>query len=507
MKKIAAIVSVGWLLVVGSVGASQVTGVEISYQQGSTVARIDVQGPVRFTHQGEVPKNGRPDRVIVDVLSATHELGAKDFANLPNCIITRVRSSQYAVDPEKIVRIVFDLSTAPVYTVDSDDKSITVKFSNKEAGSYATWSSRDAIKPARATQPPTLATKPAVRNDSIERDRLASLAPQNTEPKVSADVTSNTLQTPATASQNPNLSGRAFSEWEDRPQASEPATAPANPASEPVKLNPPPADNAVTAQQTPAPVEATTANQAEKTTEKTIAKAPESLSPAVSQAEAEQVADQNAVTPQLPNEETAPVTKQAESLAKIPAPINNTEEQSVSETAVSKPAPLDEADFAAAVELPATVKPEDMIKVAAADGQAPGADTATQRATARFRREAQSDKIRGTMIAEFPQRLVIKYQPDLGRDPFNPLVDQNRTYDDPVENRIPNVEGLKLVGILLADGATNRALFEDKAGFSYILQTGDKVRNGYVLRVEDNQVYFQIFEYGWSRTVALTMEY
>jgi hypothetical protein len=133
-------------------------------------------------------------------------------------------------------------------------------------------------------------------------------------------------------------------------------------------------------------------------------------------------------------------------------------------------------------------------------------DGGKQRNTARFRRQAQSDKIRGTMVAEFPKRLVIKYNSRGDRDPFGALVDETRTYNDPIEARIPNVEGLKLVGILESDGGTNRALFEDKTGFSYMLETGDKVRNGYVLRVDADQVYFQIFEYGWSRTVALTME-
>jgi hypothetical protein len=128
------------------------------------------------------------------------------------------------------------------------------------------------------------------------------------------------------------------------------------------------------------------------------------------------------------------------------------------------------------------------------------------RATARFRRDVQSDKIRGTMVAEFPGRLVIKYEQLEQRDPFDPLIDDARTFNAPVENRIPNVEGLKLVGIIDSNGGPNQALFEDKTGFSYILKTGDKVRNGYVLRVEPEQVYFQIFEYGWSRTVALTME-
>jgi hypothetical protein len=135
------------------------------------------------------------------------------------------------------------------------------------------------------------------------------------------------------------------------------------------------------------------------------------------------------------------------------------------------------------------------------------ADKSPQRATARFRREAQSDKIRGTMVAEFPERLVIQYQGSGQRDPFDPLIDDSKSFNNPVENRIPNVEGLKLVGILESEAGNNTALFEDKGGFSYILQSGDKVRNGYVLRVEPEQVYFQIFEYGWSRTVALTMEY
>ena len=62
------------------------------------------------------------------------------------------------------------------------------------------------------------------------------------------------------------------------------------------------------------------------------------------------------------------------------------------------------------------------------------------------------------------------------------------------------------VGIIEA-GSSNRALFEDKDGYGYILKSGDKVKNGYVLRVESDRVYFQIFEYGWSRTVALQIEY
>jgi hypothetical protein len=145
-------------------------------------------------------------------------------------------------------------------------------------------------------------------------------------------------------------------------------------------------------------------------------------------------------------------------------------------------------------------------KLAEADDQNAGSDDPS-RPTARFRRSpVTAAKIKGTMVAEFPQRLVIKYE-DLGnRDPFATLIDDSRTNSRPNEQRIPNVEGLKLVGIIVSPTGDNRALFADKAGYSYMLSSGDKVQKGYVLRVEADKVYFQIFEYGWSRTVALTIE-
>jgi hypothetical protein len=115
-------------------------------------------------------------------------------------------------------------------------------------------------------------------------------------------------------------------------------------------------------------------------------------------------------------------------------------------------------------------------------------------------------KIKGTMVAEFPRRLVLKYKGRSRRDPFETLINAAKTSNDPIEKRSPNIEGLRLVGILEAASGPNQALFEDNDGYGYILKSGDKVRNGYVLRVEGDRVYFQIFEYGWSRTVALKIE-
>ena len=110
------------LLAAGQAFASEVTNVELSSIQGSTVASINVEGAVRFTHQTEEAKDGKPFRVIVDILSATHMLGANNFMSLPDCPIKAIRSSQYSVKPESVVRVVFDMEAEQVYRVDSDNR-------------------------------------------------------------------------------------------------------------------------------------------------------------------------------------------------------------------------------------------------------------------------------------------------------------------------------------------------------------------------------------------------
>ncbi|MCP4570532.1 MAG: hypothetical protein GY841_23355, partial [FCB group bacterium] len=173
----------------------------------------------------------------------------------------------------------------------------------------------------------------------------------------------------------------------------------------------------------------------------------------------------------------------------------------------AKPAGLGQKALAqkAAADKPAkNVKPA--AKPSPKVAQKQEAPTKKKTATSRFRRSAASNKIKGTLVAEFPKRLVVKYKSSRYRDPFKTLIDAARTQNVPVEQRIANVEGLKLVGIIESDGGSNRALFEDQEGYGYMLESGDKVRNGYVLRVETDRVYFQIFEYGWSRTVALKMD-
>jgi hypothetical protein len=130
----------------------------------------------------------------------------------------------------------------------------------------------------------------------------------------------------------------------------------------------------------------------------------------------------------------------------------------------------------------------------------------TAKPTSRFRRApSMPAKLKGTIVAKFPTRMVIKYKPGISRDPFATLIDDTRQNDGPMQRKTPDVETLRLVGVLESTGGKNRALLEDIDGYGYILKQGDKVKKGYVSRIDANKAYFQLFEYGWNRTVALEL--
>ncbi|HEX2896705.1 MAG TPA: AMIN domain-containing protein, partial [candidate division Zixibacteria bacterium] len=207
MKKILTILLAVLLVTTGSVLASRVNGINVSHDEEFTITKIDVEGGVRFTHQTEIAKDGKPFRIIVDVLAATHEMGAKRFINLPDCKVTGIRTSQYAVDPENIVRVVFDMRGETAYRIDSDEHTINIYFYDPDAGQFPIWSSYDfvnsedtsaataaivetAVAESTATKtevPAPLANDPAsiiaAINQALDNDRMSSLEPGTTVPE------------------------------------------------------------------------------------------------------------------------------------------------------------------------------------------------------------------------------------------------------------------------------------------------------------------------------------
>ncbi len=506
------------LLSAGTALASKVTGVNISHDEEFTITQIDVEGDVRFTHQTEVAKDGKPFRIIIDILAATHEMGAKKFVNLPDCKVTGIRSSQYAVDPENVVRVVFDMTGETAYRVDADENSVKIYVFDPDAGQFSTWSSYDEVN---------------------GEDTSTTIAGTIDTPVAESTATQTTPEIPAANDPNSIIAAINRALDEDRQSSLEPAAAIDDEKPESSKTAETPDSNAKTA------LSETTVSKPDfgqddsglvVTPESTIAQSSDSAAPKTPAQILEEINQATALSFESLNAEPTPVVESVQTDTAPNAPAETTTSNVVVEsTATAADSPVEQADSAPLPEQPektideskdsiesgkSTVEPVKKSLLPQGPNKIePGkladvsVETGTiaeteidEHSTARFRRDpGKSKRIRGTLVAEFPTRLVIKYKGKSYRDPFETLINETKVQHNPMEQRLPNVEGLRLVGILEAFETDNRALFEDKDGYGYILKAGDKVQKGYVLRVDEDRVYFQIFEYGWSRTVALDM--
>jgi len=514
------------LLAAGSANSSKVTSIELDHIQGFTVANIKVDGSVRFTHQTEIAKDGRPFRIIVDILSATHNLSAKTFENLPDCRITGIRTSQFSVKPEKIVRIVLDMKGESTYRIESRNNSVFLFVHDKDSKSFATWSSDSYKEPAPAKKPAVAAmpsstkdepdnssyAKIASINKALDDDRKSSLESTTSKPFIYPSREESISKKPSSEASVPNVKkpsttkkmysseiddvplkdskSKIITKPEAKTSTSKLATADKKPVTKKIATKPFSLTKSTGSSVPSTKKEAIKTAKVTKKPSTAVSKAasskPTQVKKIKSKSKAKSAAEsklKQSGPPASPNK--AKVSKLAKSSSSKStkkttlAKNSNAKKSSVSKKKSSKPTTV-------------VAKIEKKAK---------------KSSTARFRRSpAQSRKIKGTMVAEFPKRLVIKYKGKRYRDPFETLINETRISNSLVEKRVPNVEGLKLVGVLETAGESNRALFEDKDGFGYILSAGDKVQKGYVLRVDMEKVYFQIFEYGWSRTVALNMD-
>lgn len=530
----------------GGALASRVTNVEVMYQDGQTLARIDIDGTVRFSHQTEIAKDGKPFRVIVDILSATHHLGAKNFWALPLCPVKGLRTSQYSVKPEKVVRLVFDLHRESIYQVTSDAKSVTLSFPFAKGKEFSTWSSTEVVaqlmasrkedkaviasKPAPTTKSDSKAKSVGQMNAAIDQDRMTSLqgagvstpparpkstmaaAPKVTKPDtIAMDIPIRPELEPMADPAPKPSTPLVFASAVNQPKAKASPPKKTTPTTNKTKVEkkvpwaPSPAKPVVVAKVDP-PKKTKPAVKAKSEPVKKVAKPPSPAKPVV-------------VAKADPPKKTTPTTNKAKVEKPVVAnttTVNKTKSEPAKKATPSQvkkvtpsPAPAKPVVVAKAdppKKTTPTASKTEVEKKAPSAPQPSVAETSKKKPTSRFRRSpTRPTKIKGTLVAEFPKRLVIKYKPR-GRDPFETLINETRTYDGPVGQRVPNVEGLRLVGVIESDGNSNSALFEDKDGYGYILKEGDKVRRGYVLRVDPEEVHFQIFEYGWSRTFSLSLD-
>jgi hypothetical protein len=471
-----------------------------------TVCKIYADGPFQYTH--EIPEQlpGKPYRVVVDIFPAVHNLDGKEFVNLPPSIVTSIRSSQFAVSPEKVVRVVFDLKETVPYRIEKKNNQVWVFLPDKSSAMFPQWSSR----PQSASPIPqrAIADRPKTVSEitKTETDKSLTTPPQAVPEK------------PQIAKNEPPLMGAPA---QNKPTAQKPETPPMVQRTEPptetnaeqAALNPPP----VAAPKIPAPKVASY-YQTQKSTFLELDKS--QTQKWVSQTSANKPIEiaQNApietevTATQKPLESPAPAQNEAVEKDKVPVKTNedNKEAEPAKADGKEQDTPFKKAKPVTAEGPSLTGEP---ILAGAASTQPDTAEIVPEAAgvvddedkpTSRFRRQPTLPaKLKGTMVAEFPTRMVIKYNGELSRDPFKTLIDETRKTDSQMQKRIPDIETLRLVGVIESANGKNRALLEDIDGFGYILGEGDKVKKGYVSRIDSNKAFFQLYEYGWSRTVAL----
>lgn len=139
----------------------------------------------------------------------------------------------------------------------------------------------------------------------------------------------------------------------------------------------------------------------------------------------------------------------------------------------------------------------------AKDAKAPANDTAP--ATTATKADSAAATITPTVTAS--GKVVLRenlyyYDAFNRRDPFRSLVDGSYNQSDRMDT--VNLSAVQLVGIVR--GEVDRfALLEDASGYSYILRVGDRVHNGSVVSIGEDELVARVTNFGQTTTVRLRL--
>ena len=488
---------VAFALMVSSAQAAQLNNITVGRSQDFTVVTLYGDAPVSVSHQAIEAKGGKPNRIVVDLTGVEHALPRNNFDELPEGSIARIRTSQFAVSPEPVVRVVLDLATAAAYKLETQENNVRIMVSLPSDPPMANvWSAKNV--PVIAQFVPA---SPAVEaGESGPSAAEPTFAPSATLAQVNDETPSSVPMEPM-------------------------AAAPVMPSATPPNAAPEAEPKAT--EQAKEPAKATNVGSATAATK--IGDVPPASPDApgvplpMPKLQGAQVIDYNFPRPGTMAEADAPA--QTGPAEPAPAPKKAAVKQAVSEPAGTEapaPEPLvaqaeppaesgDEASVQSATE--PRLEPKRAITRDQA-GPEPGAPVMP---VAPERTDEYSESLDGSaplaslttlppmesdVSAVVPSRSKIVYHTNGRRDPFLPLLQIGAAYNAAA---LPDVGNLRLVG-LLHDVEESWGLFEDANGFGYILRKGDPVRNGRLNKLTQSRAYFQLNEFGWSRSVELELE-
>jgi hypothetical protein len=478
-------VIVGFLLLPSSTkGSCRINDISLEKMGKFTKLTIYADQPFEFVHSTLEEKDGKPYRVIIDCKNAIFNLPQHNFKkDLPSGTIKAIRTSQFQTEPERIVRIVLDLDKPVIYKVAEKGED--------QRGAIAILTAQEPDFPFWA------ATK---REKASSEGKLASSISLEKTAKEISEAEDNLL----TSSEN-----RSRFDFEQSENAKGEEVKKRTTFEKPLSF----ADTS----EINIEKEISQVSIAKPETEKKDAKIRKKVS---GQTDEKMVLATSATSPEVfssLNRENKKLQsaqgedKEAETNVEKDASKSSSKHLGKKEYIQEEPLLSQAEAISSADEVEKTTKepPEenktDSLNLPAKEGKVAllsPEEKSTKQKAGSPESLAVISKPEGTVLELVPQRGIIHYHGEGKRDPFVPLTE--RISAELGEIPLPTFESLKLVGVL-KDETGNRALLEDERGYGYIMKNGDKIKNGYVVSVEDNKVIFQIQEYGWSRTIALEL--
>lgn len=507
-------------------GSCRIENISLKKDGNFTKVCIYADRPFEFIHSTEEAKDGKPYRVIIDCKDAIFGLPQHDFKKgLPPGIIQAIRTSQFQAVPERIVRIVLDLNGPVVYKVTEPETEYeaSIAILTTQDPDFPMWvavlEEEKDQKVAKGKKQTKVASTKTISKKELKSEWSQALLPIAED---SADLTisekgkaelarkeriyrravsyADTGEVVLSAEKKPILLSQTQSEDEDIKKEEVSQIIKQEPALLLPEFTP-----EVSSRQTQSSSPQEEAKRVEEDqTQKDVSSAsPEPVLKPASQARVEEKKAPSAFlssSKQSLPERSSP-TRQ---ISRSPFPLGpfpedrSSEAEATEKTKMKKTETEKEEDVSATV--PGSVQ-RGISRILGPESVAARESHALAESSILIQSPQESE------LGLVPKRKMVYYNPTTRRDPFLPLTIERQDMSFG-EAPLPLFENLKLVGIL-RDQEGNQALLEDEMGFGYILTSGDKMKNGYVISVEEDRAIFHVEEYGGYqiRVLELNREY
>ncbi|UCH84053.1 MAG: type IV pilus secretin PilQ [Candidatus Latescibacterota bacterium] len=170
-----------------------------------------------------------PPRLVLDFVGATHELTRTEFAG-DGKIVTKVRTSQFSNEPDRVARVVFDLTRQAKYKIVEDGELVTVSFFTGGAAPAQQPNSKVRVMESSAAATMSVA-------DPVVADPVTPTPKPTATPPTSAAVAYTEAPQESTSPAPAETPAEKPVSWTKTPQAASDAVKPAKPNYQPYAAN------------------------------------------------------------------------------------------------------------------------------------------------------------------------------------------------------------------------------------------------------------------------------